>query len=170
MAEINVSRWLLGGVVAGIVIWLLEGVGGLLYMDQAQTSLERLGLSLDMTASQWVLAPVAVESGAFTSEIVGENRGFPPGTRERCTRSTGWPAPSAGVTPVENWASTLWATARFRRSGADAGGTAARSAGERSARTRGPRTAAFAARVGNSTRSRACASRVWSMSATGAGA
>ena len=42
MAEINVSRWLLGGVVAGIVIWLLEGVGGLLYMDQAQTSLERL--------------------------------------------------------------------------------------------------------------------------------
>ena len=36
MAEINVSRWLLGGVVAGIVIWLLEGVGGLLYMDQAQ--------------------------------------------------------------------------------------------------------------------------------------
>ena len=46
MAEINVSRWLLGGVVAGIVIWLLEGVDGLLYMDQAQTSLERIGLSL----------------------------------------------------------------------------------------------------------------------------
>ena len=71
-------------------------------------------------------------------------RGFPPGTRERCTRSTGWPAPSAGVTPVENGASPSWAPARFRRSGADAGGTAARSAGERAARTRGQRTAAFA--------------------------
>ena len=35
--------------------------------------------------------------------------------------------------------------------GADAGGTAARSAGERSARTRGQRTAAFAALVGHST-------------------
>ena len=77
MAEINVSRWLLGGVVAGIVIWLLEGVGGLLYMDQAQTSLERLGLSLDMTASQWVLAPVAVDRAPSPPRSWAKTAGSP---------------------------------------------------------------------------------------------
>ena len=107
-----------------------------------------------------VLAPVAVDRSPSPPRSWANNRGFPPGTLERCTRSTGWPAPSAGVTTVENGAAPSWATARFRRSGADAGGTAARSAGERSARTRGQRTAAFAALVGNATRSRACASRV----------
>ena len=83
MAEINVSRWLLGGVVAGIVIWLLEGVGGLLYMDQAQTSLERLGLSLDMTASQWVqsvLVSPLVRIVAIFFYAVGRPR-FGPGPK-----------------------------------------------------------------------------------------
>ena len=96
------------------------------------------------SALSGVLAPVAVDRSPSPPRSWAKTAGFPPVTRERCTRSTGWPAPSAGVTTVGNWASTSWATARFRRSGADAGGTAARSAGERSARTRGQRTAAFA--------------------------
>ena len=48
---------------------------------------------------------------------------------------------------------------RLQRSQAGGGGTAAQSAGERSARLRGQRTAGFAALGGNSTRLRACASR-----------
>jgi hypothetical protein len=58
MSGINTSRWLAGGAVAGIVIWLLEGLASLLYMDEMQTALEGFGLSMEMTASVWALTVV----------------------------------------------------------------------------------------------------------------
>lgn len=51
MAGINVSRWLGGGFLAGLVMWVIEGIGSVLYMDEAQTALEAHNLSMDLSAS-----------------------------------------------------------------------------------------------------------------------
>lgn len=50
MGGINVGRWIGGGVVAGVIMWVLEGVASTLYMADMQASLERLGLKMEMTA------------------------------------------------------------------------------------------------------------------------
>jgi hypothetical protein len=50
MGGINVNRWLLGSVVAALVIWLLEGAGSMLYMADMQAALEKLGLRFEMSA------------------------------------------------------------------------------------------------------------------------
>jgi hypothetical protein len=55
MGGINVARWLAGGVVAGIVMWLIEGVASMLYMEDMQTAMESLGVSMEMTAGTWVM-------------------------------------------------------------------------------------------------------------------
>jgi hypothetical protein len=58
MNGINTGRWLAGGGVAGIVIWVLEGLASMLYMDEMQTALEGFGLSMEMTATVWALTVV----------------------------------------------------------------------------------------------------------------
>jgi len=58
MAGINTGRWLAGGVAAGVVVWLLEGAASVLYMDDMQAALQRLGLSMEMTPTVWVLSVV----------------------------------------------------------------------------------------------------------------
>jgi hypothetical protein len=58
MSGINTGRWLAGGLVAGIVIWLLEGLASLLYMEEMQTVLEGFGLAMEMTATVWALTVV----------------------------------------------------------------------------------------------------------------
>ena len=55
MGGINVARWLAGGVVAGIVMWVIEGASSMLYMEEMQTVMEGLGLSMEMTAGSWVM-------------------------------------------------------------------------------------------------------------------
>ncbi len=55
MGGINVNRWLAGGVVAGIVMWLIEGVSSMLYMEEMQTALDSLGVSMEMTAGTWAM-------------------------------------------------------------------------------------------------------------------
>lgn len=55
MGGINVARWLAGGVVAGIVMWVIEGVASMFYMEDMQTAMESLGLSMEMTAWTWVM-------------------------------------------------------------------------------------------------------------------
>jgi hypothetical protein len=54
MGGINVTRWLAGGFVAGIVMWLIEGVASMFYMEEMQASLDALGLKMEMTAGMWV--------------------------------------------------------------------------------------------------------------------
>jgi len=56
MGGINVNRWLAGGVVAAIVIWLLEGAGSVFYMDDMQAALQALGLSFEMSARMWAIS------------------------------------------------------------------------------------------------------------------
>lgn len=56
MAGINVGRWLAGGVVAGAVTFVLEGIASVFYMEDMETALAALGLSMEMTGGVWVLA------------------------------------------------------------------------------------------------------------------
>ena len=49
MGKINVGRWLAGGVVAGIIVWVLEGVGAILYMDDVEAALEAHTLAMEMS-------------------------------------------------------------------------------------------------------------------------
>jgi hypothetical protein len=48
MSGVNVQRWLLGGIVAGVLIWVLEGLAGLAYMADMRAALEAHGLSVEM--------------------------------------------------------------------------------------------------------------------------
>ncbi len=59
MNGINVGRWLAGGLAAGIVIWILEGLSSaLLYMDAMQAAHDAHGLSMELGASTVVLTVV----------------------------------------------------------------------------------------------------------------
>jgi hypothetical protein len=58
MSGINVGRWLAGGVVAGIIIWILEGAASLLYFDDMKAAMERHTLSMEMSAGMWVASVV----------------------------------------------------------------------------------------------------------------
>lgn len=50
MGGIDVPRWLGGGVAAGALYWVLEGLGSLLYMDRMQEVLAAHGLAMEMSA------------------------------------------------------------------------------------------------------------------------
>lgn len=56
MGGINVGRWLLGGVVAAVVIWLLEGVASVFYMADMQAALDAHGLKMEMSAATWAMS------------------------------------------------------------------------------------------------------------------
>jgi hypothetical protein len=58
MGGINVGRWLAGGVVAGIFTWLFEGAASFFYMEDMETAMEALGLSMEMTAWTWMITVV----------------------------------------------------------------------------------------------------------------
>ena len=59
MGGINVNRWLAGGVAAGILIWVLEGITSmLLYMDQMEAALAAHGMSMELTAGVMVVGVV----------------------------------------------------------------------------------------------------------------
>lgn len=56
MKGINVTRWLIGGVVAGIFVWLFEGAASMLYYEQMQAALEARGLAMDMSAKVFIIS------------------------------------------------------------------------------------------------------------------
>ncbi len=58
MGTINVGRLVLGGVVAGIVIWIIEGMASVMYMDEMQAAMESHGLSMDMIAGVFLMTVV----------------------------------------------------------------------------------------------------------------
>jgi hypothetical protein len=49
MKGINVSRWVLSGVAAGIVMWLVEGAASMLYMDEMEAALAAHDLAMAVT-------------------------------------------------------------------------------------------------------------------------
>jgi hypothetical protein len=59
MSGINMNRWLAGGVAAGILIWVLEGLSStLLYMDQMEAALTAHNMSMELSAGVMVLTVV----------------------------------------------------------------------------------------------------------------
>ncbi|UCG84919.1 MAG: hypothetical protein JSW71_13325, partial [Gemmatimonadota bacterium] len=58
MSGINVGRWLAGGIVAGIVVWVIEGVASFAYMGDMRSALEAHGMTMEMSAAAWVLSVV----------------------------------------------------------------------------------------------------------------
>lgn len=58
MKGINVNRWILGGIAAGVVMWIVEGLASMLYMKDMQAAMEAHNLSVEMDAGMWILSIV----------------------------------------------------------------------------------------------------------------
>jgi len=50
MQIINTGRWIAGGVVAGLLMWIMEGAASQLYFAEMMAALERANLSVAMDA------------------------------------------------------------------------------------------------------------------------
>lgn len=50
MGGINVGRWLAGGTAAGFLIWVLEGLGSMAYMEEMEAALAAHDLSMELSA------------------------------------------------------------------------------------------------------------------------
>ncbi len=51
MGGINVKRWIMGGLAAGVVMWVLEGAVSQLYRADMEAALAAHGLSMDMSGA-----------------------------------------------------------------------------------------------------------------------
>ena len=83
MGGINVGRWIAGGVVAGILIWVLEGLGSVFYMSQFEEILAAHNLSMEMSAGMMaltVLVSLLVGLTIIFFYAVGRSR-FGPGPK-----------------------------------------------------------------------------------------
>lgn len=58
MSGINAGRWAAGGIAAGALIWVLEGVSNMLVLSGTEAALRAHGLTLELTASMWILTVV----------------------------------------------------------------------------------------------------------------
>lgn len=58
MSGINISRWLLGGLAAAVLIWLVEGAGAMLYMGDMQEAMNQHGLVMELGIGSWVISVV----------------------------------------------------------------------------------------------------------------
>lgn len=56
MDRLNWARVFAGGVVAGVILWLLEGLGSLLYREDMQAAMTEHGLSMEMSAGVLVIS------------------------------------------------------------------------------------------------------------------
>jgi len=59
MQIINTGRWIAGGVVAGVLMWIIEGAASQMYFAEMMTALDKAGLSVAMDAGM-VAATVLV--------------------------------------------------------------------------------------------------------------
>jgi len=64
MGGINTKRWLFGGLVAGLFVFMLEGIASTLYMTDMTVAMEAHNLSMDMS-------PAAMIVFALISLILG---------------------------------------------------------------------------------------------------
>ena len=58
MGGINIGRWIVGGVVAGALIWIIEGVASVFYMEEMEAAMAAHGLGMEMTAAVWTMSVV----------------------------------------------------------------------------------------------------------------
>lgn len=55
MGGINVMRWLLGGIAAGVVIWVFEGAGSIFYMGDMEAALAAHNMTMELSAGVLML-------------------------------------------------------------------------------------------------------------------
>lgn len=87
MNGINVGRWILGGVVAGLITWLLEGVASTMYLGEMTASLQSHGLSMEVSAGTAVSSLIVSLVGGLVLIFIyamGRAR-FGPGPRTAVT-------------------------------------------------------------------------------------
>jgi hypothetical protein len=58
MGGIDTKRWLLGGLAAGVFIWLVEGAAAMLYMEDMKSALDAHGLAMEMSGTGFALSIV----------------------------------------------------------------------------------------------------------------
>lgn len=58
MGNLNVGRWLAGGIVAGFLMWIIEGAASQLYFDETMAALDRAGLAFSMGAGTMALTVI----------------------------------------------------------------------------------------------------------------
>ena len=56
MGGINVKRWIIGGLTAGIVMWVMEGAAAQLYMADMEAAMEAHNLAMEMSAAMMVMS------------------------------------------------------------------------------------------------------------------
>lgn len=90
MGGINVGRWFLGGLVAAVVIFVLEGIASVFYMEEMTASLEAVGITMEMTGLNWFLAvAVSLVSGLVLVFLYAAARPrFGPGPRTAMIMAT----------------------------------------------------------------------------------
>ena len=59
MGGINVGRWLASGFAASVVVFLVEGMASVFYMEEMEASLETLGIAMEMSTIGWIMAILA---------------------------------------------------------------------------------------------------------------
>lgn len=53
MSGINFGRWLLGGIAAGALLWIVEGLASLIYFAEMQAAMDAHGLAMEMGAGTY---------------------------------------------------------------------------------------------------------------------
>lgn len=64
MGGINVGRWLIGGLLAGILLWVMEGVASTFYLADMQTAMLAHNLSMEV-------GPGSIAISVLVSLLVG---------------------------------------------------------------------------------------------------
>lgn len=67
MSGINVQRWMLGGLAAGILLWLLEGAASMIYMEDMAAVMAEHNLAMEMDSSGLILSLLVSLLVGFTA-------------------------------------------------------------------------------------------------------
>ncbi|MFQ5745150.1 MAG: hypothetical protein ACE5HV_16445 [Acidobacteriota bacterium] len=83
MGGINVFRWILSGIVSGTLFFLIEGLASQFYHRQMEASLQRLGLSMEMSAQTmlWALLVSLIAGLSLVFFYAAARPRFGPGPR-----------------------------------------------------------------------------------------
>lgn len=66
MGGIDIGRWLAGGVAAGILMWIIEGLASTLYLADMEAVLQAHGLSMEMGAGAIAISLVVTLIAGLT--------------------------------------------------------------------------------------------------------
>lgn len=83
MGNINWARFLAAALVAGLVMWLLEGAASMLYMEDMQAAMRAHNLQMDMSVSMMltsILVSLLSSTGLMFFYVAARPR-FGPGPR-----------------------------------------------------------------------------------------